>query len=296
MASKKFEVSDTTYAFYRGKTNTFLRFLGERADRAAFEISTEDIRKWRDSESERVSATTVNHSLKFLRVFFGAAKKDGLIADNPATDIPILKIRERTTRRPFTLKEIRSLLAVAEPEWKSLIIFGLYTGQRLGDIATLTWDQIDLKNREILLTTRKTSRNQKIPMTAPLVKHIKALRKSGRRDGAVHTVAEEIYRSQGRAGTLSRQFHELMAEAGIVEKKRHAKAKNGQGRDGNRAASKISFHSLRHTTTSLLKNAGVSPAVTEEFVGHDSVEINRVYTHIELDSMKKAAALLPDVT
>jgi len=53
---------------------------------------------------------------------------------------------------------------------------------------------------------------------------------------------------------------------------------------------------FRHTTTSLLKNAGVSPAIAEEFVGHDSAEMNRVYTHIELDAMKKAAGLLPDVT
>lgn len=59
---------------------------------------------------------------------------------------------------------------------------------------------------------------------------------------------------------------------------------------------KVSFHSLRHTTTSLLKNAGVSPAIAEEFVGHDSAEMNRVYTHIELEAMKKAAELLPDVT
>jgi len=52
-------------------------------------------------------------------VFFGVAKKDGPIAENPATDTPILKVRERTTRQPLTLKEIRSLLAVAEPEWKN---------------------------------------------------------------------------------------------------------------------------------------------------------------------------------
>ena len=52
--------------------------------------------------------------------------------------------------------------------------------------------------------------------------------------------------------------------------------------------SKISFHSL-------LKNAGVSPAIAEEFVGHDSTEMNRVYTHIENKAMKAAADLLPDV-
>ena len=62
-----------------------------------------------------------------------------------------------------------------------------------------------------------------------------------------------------------------MTEAGLVEKKSHRKAaweEKGPGRSGKRVTSKISFHSLRHTTTSLLKNAGVSPAIAEEFVGH----------------------------
>jgi integrase len=159
----------------------------------------------------------------------------------------------------------------------------------------LNWDQVDLENREILLTTRKTSRNQKIPMTAPLVEHVKSLKKPKLQTCAVHPKAEAMYASQGRTGTLSRQFYELMAKAGIVEKKEHGKTVKAPGRNGRRSASRISFHSLRHTTTSLLKNAGVSPAIAEEFVGHDSAEMNRVYTHIELNSMRKAAALLPDV-
>jgi len=46
----------------------------------------------------------------------------------------------------FTLPELRSLLAVANDEWKSLILFGLYTGQRLGDLARLTWQNVDLEH------------------------------------------------------------------------------------------------------------------------------------------------------
>ncbi|MEQ1842384.1 MAG: tyrosine-type recombinase/integrase [Verrucomicrobiales bacterium] len=82
----------------------------------------------------------------------------------------------------------------------------------------------------------------------------------------------------------------------MVDKKAHRKTEASPGLTGKPTEPKISFHSLRHTTTSLLKNAGVSPAIVEEFVGHDSAEMNRVYTHIELESMRKAAELLPDVT
>ena len=57
----------------------------------------------------------------------------------------------------------------------------------------------------------------------------------------------------------------------------------------------ISFHALRHTATSLMKNAGISPAIVQEFIGHDSEAINRVYTHIETDAMRRAADALPDI-
>jgi len=48
-----------------------------------------------------------------------------------------------------------------------------------------------------------------------------------------------------------------------------------------REASETSFHSLRHTAVSLLKNAGVSDAVARDLVGHESAEVSRLYTHIE---------------
>jgi integrase len=44
----------------------------------------------------------------------------------------------KSERRPFTIDELRAVLEVADDEWKSLIKFGLYTGQRLADIAALT--------------------------------------------------------------------------------------------------------------------------------------------------------------
>jgi integrase len=38
------------------------------------------------------------------------------------------------------------------------ILFGLCTGQRLGDIATLRWNDLDLARGELRLSTRKTGK------------------------------------------------------------------------------------------------------------------------------------------
>lgn len=58
----------------------------------------------------------------------------------------------------------------------------------------------------------------------------------------------------------------------------------------------VTFHSLRHTATSLLKNAGVSEAVARDVIGHESAAISRHYTHIDQGATRKALAKLPDVT
>ncbi|MBK8000440.1 MAG: tyrosine-type recombinase/integrase [Verrucomicrobia bacterium] len=55
----------------------------------------------------------------------------------------------------------------------------------------------------------------------------------------------------------------------------------------------MSFHALRHTAVSLLKNAGVSDAVARDIAGHESVEVSARYTHIEPAVKREALAKLP---
>jgi len=295
LKQKKAEVKPSTFIFYEGAYRRFIEFLNKQAEAALFEITREDILRWREDQAEKVGPSTVNHRLKFTRMLFAAAKREGLIADNPAEDVPVLKRDAKSTRRPFTMDEVKAILKMADAEWRSMILFGLYTGQRLGDIAQMTWEQIDKDACEIRLQTGKTERFQKIPIPPPLLKHIESLPKPAHGQIPLHERAEEIVSIQGKVGSLSIQFHKIMSDAGIVPKKTHRKSEEESEKTSKRAVAKVSFHSLRHTTTSLLKNAGVSPAIAEEFVGHDSAEMNRIYTHIEFESMKNAAKLLPDV-
>jgi integrase len=70
-----------------------------------------------------------------------------------------------------------------------------------------------------------------------------------------------------------------MAKVGMVPAKPHRAFQNSSGRNGRRQHSQISFHSLRHTATSLMKNAGISPAIVQDIIGHESEAISANYTH-----------------
>jgi hypothetical protein len=76
-------------------------------------------------------------------------------------------------------------------------------------------------------------------------------------------------------GTLSSQFHGILVAAGLAKARPHTSM--GKGRDSRRNLGGMSFHCLRHTSTSLLKNAGVSDAVARDIIGHDSPAVSASY-------------------
>jgi integrase len=233
---------------------------------------------------------------------FRAARLQGLILHDPAEAVSVLKptaVRDKTTnvsteakRRPFTVNELRRILAVADDEWRSLIKFGLYTGQRLADVATLNWAQLDLAQARMHLTTRKTGKTLVVPLAAPLQDLLEQMPSPQSPIAPVHPRAFEIVNAQnGRVGTLSNQFAELLVAAGLRPARTHQGT--GKGRSAKRQGMDVSFHSLRHTAVSLMKNAGIPDAVVQELVGHESSAMSRHYTHVGIEALNQAAGSLP---
>jgi integrase len=120
----------------------------------------------------------------------------------------------------------------------------------------------------------------------PLKTHIENL--SAGREGYLHPKAVVTVTKQKRSGTLSNQFADLLAQAGLRDKTPHRS--KGKGRDAKRSSNGLSFHALRHTAVSLLKDAGVPEAVVMELVGHDSEAMSAHYTHVGTEALAKAVA------
>lgn len=261
------------------------------------ELDTRQLVAFRDVQAKRVSAATANQFIKLLRVILEDSRRDGHVADNPAKDVQPLKTKRERKRRPFTVDEIRKLLAVASDEWRSMILFGIYVGQRIGDIARLTWANIDAEAGEVHLTTGKTGRMVRVPICTPLATHIESLPHGDDPHGPLHPKAFAVVSTgRGKSAPLSREFGQLMASAGLAPTTRKSHQGKGIGRDRKRAESTTSFHSLRHSATSLMTNAGVSPAVVMDIVGHDSAEMSTHYTAIESEAKRTALSKLPDLT
>lgn len=296
LGRKKDECEAVTYSAYTGAINGFLSYLGAKRNQSITYITTGIVAAWRDASAAKATPRTANNKLKIVRTFLQSAWRDGLLPDgNPAAKVPVLA-SDDSTRRPFTMDEIKSLLDVANHEWRGMILAGLYTGQRLKDIAGLTWNNVDLVEKEIRLTTSKTGRHQFIPIAAPLLSYLEALDGG---DNPKAPVFPSLYKhavKDGGSNRLSEQFRAVMETANLVKPLPPKDKSTGKGRDGARAKTEISFHSFRHTATSLLKKSGVSESVARDLIGHDSQDVSANYTHTDADARRAAIAKLPDVT
>ncbi len=161
---------------------------------------------------------------------------------NPAMRVEKLHEKQKQgneskqSRRPFTMKEIQKILSVADQEWKEIIFFGLYTGQRLGDLANLKWGNLHLAEEELRFRTIKTNRCVVLPLAQSLLRLLKQ-REQGNGRTPLHPAAMEVVKKTkgNKVGTLSNQFYSLMAEARLIPLR--SKASTGRGRSGIRKTS-----------------------------------------------------------
>jgi integrase len=296
LEAKKVEVEKSSYDRYAGIIERFTRFLGDaKINRDLLTLQASDVALFRDGEAKELAVATANLNVSVLRTCFGEAVRQGLLTVNPALRVKNLKSTEQSKRRAFTMDEIQRILkACAEDiEWRGLILFGLYLGQRLGDLARLTWRAVNLETNEIAFTAKKTGRRIVLPLLKPLVDYLSELPANDDPNAYIfpHSATVEY------TASLSNQFREILVEAGLVEPRPwECKSSPSGSRASARATSEISFHSLRHSAVTMLKAAGVSDFMAMQIIGHESSAISRQYSHLSVDDLRRAMERLPDLS
>ena len=265
--------------------------MGNRADSHLDAITTRDVRNFRDSLREKGrAAKTANHKLKCLRSLLGDAVKQAIILQNPALAIKALDETDSVRREPFTQQEVAKLVrAATSEEWRGVTLLGAYAGLRLGDATYLKAGNVNTKKSLIRFTPGKTRRKGtvvEIPMHPELKAYFRRNKPSPFDANPIFPTLSEF--KTGCRGGLSEQFREIMSAAKI-ERFVTRRTKDGAARD----TAKRSFHSLRHTFTSMLASASVPEEVRRAMTGHTSTASHQKYTHHELETLKGAVEKLP---
>jgi integrase len=269
---------------YRQVIRDFIASLDNRADLALSHIRPQDVLAYRNSIiAENKTARTANLSVKVVSAAFNAAVRQHLIESNPATALETLPVKSEE-KGTFTPDQVSKLVQTAEGDWRGAILFGYYTAARLGDVANMQGNAVDLNRDLIRFTPAKTQKPVAIPLHPELKREL--LKRPA--IGNAFLFPSLAGRGTGGKHGLSGQFAAIMTKAGI-------KGKITQHAKGGRALSNLSFHSLRHSFNSALANAGVSQEIRQKLAGHASAEMNRLYTHHELEPLRAAISALPAV-
>jgi hypothetical protein len=161
---------------YQQIIDSFLAFLGTRAEVRPEAVTTEGFTRFRDLLLEQGRAPrTVNIVVrKILKRPFTAAVNEGFIQRNPISSIRHL-LDVTVEKGVFTPPQIAQLVEAAVPDWKGLILAGYYTGARLGDLARRTWASVDMAERTITLRQKKTGAKIKVPLHSAFGDYLQSL-------------------------------------------------------------------------------------------------------------------------
>lgn len=291
------------YEFVIGR---FLAFLGRKAKGGIQHVRPADARAFRQLQMDAgKSSGTCNMTMKILSMPFRKAQRLGIIRLNPCEGVDALE-SDKERRDPFTLDQVRLLLAHAGAlgeetceEWRGLILMGLYTGARLGDCVRMRWGSIDLAAATVAFAPAKTTKGKRgkkvfIPLHPSLHSYLMGLESPDDGEAFVFPKLAKMKLS-GQKG-ISRQFLALMSAAGIVAPVARARGKAAEGvKNAGREVKALSFHSLRHTLTSLMHNAGVSAELRMQVTGHSTEEAHGTYTHTEIETLRNALANVPSL-
>lgn len=269
--------SDRTAAEYLGDLKLFAEFVQKdaAADRVLLEATTSNIRQFlMDMTRRRLSAAAVRRRVAALRAFYKFAKRENLRADNPVTDIGMVKLPGRLPKA-ISLKDTERLLTTkpnaALPEWQrrrdAAILELLYaTGIRRAELVGIDVADIDFEQRTIRVVGKGNKERFVIfnSFAHEALDRYLALRPPSS-DGALFVSRLGHRLSYPQVGNIFRLFVKL------------------SGLEG-----KITPHTMRHSFATHLHQRGVDIMTIKELLGHESVATTQIYSKVTLSHIKSA--------
>lgn len=261
----------TTFRHYRRdlRAQIIPTFGSTRVDR----IAVEQIERWQDALSAAGYANwTVRRLVTTLGNVLGLARRRGLIAANPVSDVEKPAARRRREPIVLTVKQVYKLASGAgSADERNLILTAAFTGARISELFGLRWPRVSLDaDPPTLLIAEQVYQGERKE---------RAKTPSGFRQIILAPPAVDALRSQQLEGRHS--------EAGIVfpaprgDYWRASNFNRRQWRTIRDAAGlpELHFHDLRHFYLSHVRSAGLPTSITEQLVGHSDERTHRSYTH-----------------
>lgn len=294
-------VRPSSYAAYESRVRMHLRpALGAAC---LTDLTPADVRRMMTGLAAKgLTAGTIGSILVTLRHALTAAVGDGVIRANPAAVVRA-PAAARAAIDPPTVEAVLAMIAAAAGHrvMEAFIPLAVATGLRHGELLALTWDRLDIRDREnasltvaatvsrgrgtgLVIGEAKTTASRKTVFLAPVAAD--ALARHRVRQAEERLIVGTAWIDQGLvfAGPEGqvidpsvnvRAFHAIQDRAGVP---------------------RCRVHDLRHAFVTFLLAAGVDVRTIQELARHGSIGVTmNTYAHVLPAAGRDAAGRMDDL-
>lgn len=239
--------------------------------------------------ADGVSNATQRKRYRHLQAFFNWHDDKGTISDNPMAGVvkPKAKKKQPAFLSPDELDRLLQCIDVhaetvetphsgpPDVAWlKHVIRVAVCTGLRRGELMNLRWRDIDLSQRLLTVRNRdgfttKSGHERTVPLRSDALDTLHALH-AERSPDPTDPVFIDRTGAAVKPNRATRRFKFFVRKAMLKDRE------------------DLSFHSLRHTCGAWLASGGVPLRVVQEILGHSSINVTEIYSHLQPDVMGDA--------
>lgn len=273
--------SESTQKSEKTKSKPLTRILGDYSLAA---LSPDIIASYRDKRlSEdlqtkspktrpkgKVSNSTVLHELALLSHLFTTAIQEWHIGltFNPVSGVRKPKPGKGRNRRLEVREEgklLEAARAYSNPFLGWIVELALETTMRLGEVSSITLDQVDLSRRIIMLPDTKNHETRMVPLSRRATEIVgEALDFPRPADCKLVFFGEPGRDGVRRPYTFNKAWVTIKARLGMAD---------------------FRFHDLRHEAVSRLISAGIPDQQVAAISGHKSMQMLKRYTHLRSETL-----------
>ena len=232
---------------------------------------------YRQRNGQPLSLSSQSHRLTSLRRWFAWLVRQRILEHDPAHDLQLPRDERRLPRHPLSVREVEAVLAQADlttPHGlrNRAILEVLYsTGLRRDEALGLEHTDLDRERGTLLVRSGKGKKDRFVPIGARALAWIDKYLAEARPLLAHRAETPLVFVSKNghrlHANQLSKIVRDYLRAAGI--------AKPG------------ACHLFRHTTATLMLEAGADVRYIQALLGHTRLSTTQIYTHVSITKLRE---------
>lgn len=218
----------------------------------------------------KVSNNTAHTYFAKIKASLNKAVKDKIVNKNIANNVKQIA-RNDVKRTYLTIDELNKLNKTScnKIQVKYAFMFACNTGLRLSDVKRLSWNDISLDEKRLILSQKKTKESLYLPLNNTALNILSKIKSN-----KVQDISNKVF-VLPTDNQINNVIKKWVKKANITKK--------------------VTFHISRHTFATISLASGTDLYTVSKLLGHKDIQNTQIYTKVINESMVKAVNNIPEI-